>query len=144
MDMTRGLFRGKRTDNGEWVTGYFLADTAPCSLKAQGKCKGKHDGSIAFIFFWNDECHEYEETEIDPSTRGEYTGLTDRNEKMIFEGDIIRADWRGKKVAVVTFENGMFKAHGLSLITWVSGPGYCPEVIGNIHDNPELMGGQDG
>lgn len=133
MDNTRGLFRGKRTDNGEWVEGgYFPAP----NVAIRGKLNHfiVTTNSLGTIMYF----------EIDPSTRGEYTGLIDKNGKMIFEGDIIRADWQGKKVAVVTFEGGMFKAHGLSLITWVAGPGYCPEVIGNIHDNGELMGGQDG
>jgi len=83
------LFRGKRIDDGEWVYGYILADTADCSIKREGKCQCKHDGSNCYILYWRDECHEYEEIQVDSSTVGQFSGLIDNTGKRIFEGDIV-------------------------------------------------------
>ncbi len=49
------LFRAKRKDNGEWIYGYPLIDTADCSLKAEGKCVCPHDGSWAVLAYWADD-----------------------------------------------------------------------------------------
>ncbi len=64
----RFMVQGKRLDNGELVTGYLLADTAPCSFKAKGKCACSHDGSTAYIFVWDDGLHEYDDIEVDPAS----------------------------------------------------------------------------
>ena len=80
---------------------------------------------------------------VDPATVGQYTGLTDKNGKKIFEGDVINAQWRSRSSAEVVFESGMFKAHGMSLITWIADPFYRCKIIGNIYDNPELMEGKN-
>lgn len=150
------LFRGKRVENGEWIYGYPLVDTADCSLKAEGKCSCPHDGSWAEMFFWEDDFHEYELEEVDSSTIGQYTGLTDKNGKKIFEGDIVEAiDYIGgirfvgdKQTYVIKFIHGGFSAgHNRPLKDFVYGPIidshplYEIEVIGNIHDNPELLEG---
>ena len=126
--------------NGEWVYGYPVIDTGDCSLKAEGKCFCPHDGTS--IFFWDDDFHEYTDCAIVPETVGQYTGLTDKNGAKIFEGDIIS-----------------FECSGCALITWDDDDarfvilydendktdfsafwGKDVEIIGNIHDNPELLG----
>ena len=83
--------------------------------------------------------------EVDPSTVGQYTGLTDKNGKKIFEGDIIK--W-GLKPCVVKWDEcnasfclyvyGIIKISGFNRDTMK-----LKEVIGNIHDNPELMKGAE-
>lgn len=122
------LFRGKRLDNGAWVEGYYvhLYD-----------CKGNETHRI-YPGDAETDCGDYypEWFEVDPATIGQYTGLTDKNDTKIFEGDIIHTpEWKGCDKSVVIFESGMFKAHNMSLCTW-SIPDYEYEVIGNIHEKP--------
>lgn len=111
------LFRGKRIDNGEWVEGYYFA---------------KAILEKYFIQFGE------EQWMVDPTTIGQYTGLTDKNGTKIFEGDILQRDDECKWV--VSFHKVMFAAqrykypiHRLSTQYWCK-----HSVIGNIHDNPEL------
>lgn len=74
------------------------------------------------------------------STVGQYTGLTDKNGKKIFEGDIVTmpAYQGGKKKAIIYFKNGKFAVDGSNY----SFKDICPkrmEVIGNIYDNKEIL-----
>lgn len=71
--------------------------------------------------------------EVVPETVGQYTGLTDKNGKKIFEGDIVKIS--NDEIFEVKYEDGGFTA-GLFLGDWDYGH---VEVIGNIYDNPELM-----
>ena len=77
---------------------------------------------------------------VEANTVGQYTGLTDKNGKKIFEGDICkhRSNYSGEYIiSVVTYTDGEF----LAMVG--NNSGFCLsdklEVIGNIHDNPELL-----
>ena len=128
------LFRGKRLDNGEWVEGnLFVSDTDGGTYILEGS-------RIVTI-----------EWEVDPSTVCQYTGLTDKNGKRIFEGDIVQYHERqfdGKDVPVrdaVIYEEGGFSVRAYFLNNWlwnsINGNTQLRdvEIIGNIHDKPELL-----
>ena len=125
------LFRGKRTDNGEWVEGYLYITH-----------NGEHEISV-----YNEEVNIERWThEVDPSTVGQYTGLLDKNGKRIFEGDVAKVlQGKDKDIAYVGFENGAFmlypKTGNIYERTlweyWYND--WDVEVIGNITDNPELL-----
>lgn len=72
--------------------------------------------------------------EVIPETVGQYTGLTDKNRTRIFEGDIVL--WCGIK-GIVVWEGHKFYIK--SNLLWDFSDDDCIEVIGNIHDNPELL-----
>lgn len=141
------LFRGKRTDNGEWVEGaYFPPANTLISYRHE-----LIDGVNTFMDF----C-------VIPETVGQYTGLTDKNGTKIFEGDIIKS---GSYEFLVSHGKcgGCDNTDNYGYIGFHLEPaneetkiymGYdlrddiChyteAEVIGNIHDNPELLkGGAD-
>ena len=146
--MREFFFRGKRTDNGEWVCGYYT--------KARYFLNKKE---MHIIFepdveaFPHCEFTGYEE--VLPETVGQYTGLTDKNGTKIFEGDIVlygtntnRA--KNKETHEVVFEtrgeSGYFGIRISEIETWqfcLEVPAKLMEVIGNIHDNPELLGGEN-
>lgn len=123
------LFRGKTVDNGEWIYGDYSAPFAfyPANIF-------KQDG-------------EFEGVAVVPETVGQYTGLTDKNGMRIFEGDLIRSTETGE-TAIVQW----FSEHSAFMI-WCKTSNQvgflyeCEksiiEVIGNIHDNPELIGGEE-
>lgn len=120
------LFRGKRVDNGEWVYGYFV--------------KMLWEYSIIPL---EDENTVYP---VVSETVGQYTGVTDKNGKKIFEGDIIEVDsiYGTIQTKPIRFEIEWEESSGFYPLTVYRDGGdcfidtdYC-EVIGNIHDNLEL------
>lgn len=96
--------------------------------------------------------------EVDYKTIGQYTSLTDNNKTKIFEGDIVRChDSYDEFIAVVEFGNPNsaynwgFQLKPITktdfdtdILLWVEmeEAGAFIEVIGNVHDNPELIGGE--
>ncbi len=142
------LFRGKSIDSGKWLYGYPLIDMAECSLKAKGKCVCPHDGSSAEILFWDDAFHEYDSESVIPDTIGQYTNLTDKNGVKIFEGDILKGlryydygEWGEDKPCkfIVAWEAAKARFSPFHLFDGYTYELKTFEVIGNIHDNPELL-----
>jgi len=124
------VFRGKHKASGKWCEGNLHVDK-------QGVAIITPDDTPLGCY-----------GQVDPDTVGQYTGLTDKDGRKVFEGDIVSAhfDWNDPEAeskAIVEWDNDNFR--------WVTHqPGYDPDaitdfdkglwlVIGNVHDNPELM-----
>lgn len=145
--MREMLFRGKRIDNGEWVYGNFFIDE-----------RDIEDGII-----WRDIPQiqqrygdHYQYFDIDVNTVGQFTGLTDKNGKEIYEGDIVRngytchyssgssSDFYNNGTVFMDVSNGCWaidngEHDAPKRITVKMINERNIEVIGNIHDNPELL-----
>ena len=128
------LFRGKRTDNGKWICGHLLEQNIP----------DYHSYIVASFIAEQDNRHteiiEFAIYEVIPETVGQYTGLTDKNGKKIFEGDIVRAFTRFSEIYVfsVAYHDGTFWFKNWSWTKFLFKFEKI-EVIGNIHENPEIL-----
>lgn len=116
------LFKGKRVDNGEWAEG--------CFFKSWDK--------VFLLWGMTGDCPNMEE--VIPKTVGQFTGLTDKNGKKIFEGDIllkgfekVLVKWNANQCRWGIYSNN-YEICGFNEST----QGYF-EVIGNIYDNLELL-----
>jgi uncharacterized phage protein (TIGR01671 family) len=139
--MREVLFRGKRKDNGEWVYGWL----------GHLHCHNPRAKTIDSIYF-TEITEDHDSTMniiVDYETVGQYTGLTDKNGKKIFEGDVLQT---GTRMGYILFEKGCFKFRWKNFdkyredffktcILTEYGSFKELEVIGNIHDNSELLKG---
>lgn len=127
------IFRGKDFLKEEWVYGDLVKTKNFVAIK---KTNGDY----------------FHPTQVLPNTVGQYTGLKDCNDKEIYEGDILQYIGKRKdnmnKVyrRKVVFHEGMFALLSKELPAYSALNYHCMEdgrsawsVIGNIHDNPELM-----
>lgn len=123
-------FRGKRVDNGKLVYGYYWSFNDIHFIRS---------GS-------NLHSTDYE---VHPETVGQFTGLLDKDGKEIYEGDIIKMGYNPEcwfSPRVVEFINGSWMGRGCRIYTDQDSRDYKGdpnqnnwEIIGNIHDNPELL-----
>lgn len=141
------LFRGKRVDNDEWIEGYFLqlyrserAFIVPKQFVQRGilRMSGETPPKIISV-------------EVIPETVGQFTGLTDKKGKKIFEGDIVKewsSHWKTPlKIEIIIYEVVCEYLGSLRLIRKTEYGEYSTplyrssvvEVIGNIYDNKELL-----
>ena len=132
--MRKILFRGKTEKFGNWIEGNLIV--------------GRDLESGQLIYLIAPLSAYYTEVKkVIPETVGQYTGLTDKNGKKIFEGDILRfayneedkdpkiysVEWKSDR-ACFGYAETADKMLEIDTFHW--------EVIGNIHDNPEVSGGE--
>lgn len=128
------LFRGKRIDNSEWVYGSFAKDGIELTAIEDEK---KPFISWEFICRYNAETGNVDMFEVERETVGQYIGLTDKNGNKIFEGDIITYDRKTYEMRYIE-KYARFAGKNNDCVFAVV-PFGAIEIIGNIHDNPELM-----
>lgn len=150
------LFRGKRVDNGEWVEGQTIVvihqdDNDLIFMPQHGedvKADPMEGNDRALTSIYGNYY------QILPQTVEQYTGLTDKNGRKIFEGDILKIvhkyqspfDDDTKEYTDITTDVVFFDDEGLCF-SYGESPFLCVadnvtaeyEVVGNIHDNPELL-----
>lgn len=129
------LFRGKRLDNGEWIDGMLFDGEHFAVIADKIMQSDWHPTIDNFLIFGK---------QVIPETVGQYTGLTDKNGKKIFEGDICwfyggeyySGCWEQNAIIAITDLTDDEQTH------YLNNAEYC-EIIGNIYDNPELLGGKE-
>ena len=123
-------FRGKRLDNGEWIEGDLL----------------RMNGH--WFIFPDPAPGGIDKYEVDPATVGEFTGLKDKNGKEIYEGDVMEipeTEFNAEIIGRVLFEEDAYyiiplRGGHLWGLHW-SLRKHDAKIIGNIHDNHELLKG---
>lgn len=140
------LFRGKTTD-GDWTYGYYVFTPKRTGIFGQTISSADFDRHYILTMRFNFV------KEVIPTSVGQFTSLYDKNGKRIFEGDICRfREWSNGDmcwVGKVHYEYQQFVISGgknkecktpftLAMSRFVS---KNIEIIGNIHDNPELLKG---
>lgn len=129
MDIGNYKFRGKSPKTGEWLYGDLVH-------AADGK-------RMAILV---NDAETYDECEVIPGTVGQFVELTDSNKKDVYEGDILKwKEYDFEKIGVVIWNPfcvfiGRPSKYGIQCIG-IASTIKETEVIGNIHNNPELMKG---
>ncbi|MBS5131135.1 MAG: hypothetical protein KHZ01_11810 [Lachnospiraceae bacterium] len=157
------LFKAKRKDNGKWVEGYYIYHIKRTICPLGDSVKPEDEQHVIMQDGFSDWNMPRDTVvyEIDPDTLCQYTGLTDKNGKKIWENDILRysydydgspflkdgeeikyragavfwSEWRGSWAVC---GRGNKKCTNNDVFKYNRNPNRT-EVIGNIFDNPELL-----
>ena len=131
------IFRGKCIQSNDWVSGDLIHGV------------GSKEGEMFILpnrvnLAYVKHCDPIDGVKVIPETIGQFTGLSDKNGKQIFEGDIVRGyHYNGNKKfdSLIQFRNGEFKTivNGYKVQTGVGSWDIPLEVVGNIFENHELI-----
>lgn len=122
--MRKILFRGLRVDNKEWIEGYYIESVSK-------------NAPFAYIT----TSYPSAPIRVYTITVGQYTGLIDKNEQKIFEGDIVNINYGDAFVKNAVIEYSVASFYASTASDYLELDSYYEiEVIGNIHDNLELLG----
>lgn len=135
--MRKIKFRGQRSDANEWVYGDLIHGV------------GSKEGLMYILPRTNiypKGCNDLDGWNVIPETVGQFTGLTDKNEKEIYEGDIVRLTsimpfcaFGNEFVGQVTFSEFAYFVDNVKEAYTLFSETDELEIIGNIHDNPSLL-----
>lgn len=133
--MRKIIFRGKRSDANEWVYGDLIHGV------------GSKHGFIYILpitHIYPKGCNELDGWNVIPETVGQFTGLTGKNGKEIYEGDIVRIhEGRNdfKITSIVWSDEFLCYEPSNKDLRHALKSRYSEyyEIIGNIHDNPSLL-----
>lgn len=149
------LFKAKRIDNGEWITGYYF------KANLHWHNHGIHEDWLITNAIqnggWCNVCSKYA---IDRKTLCQYTGLTDKNGDKIWENDVVKVDIHESNLVTTqigaTYSTNIVECERsssymikycpsdlMNLERWTNRTYITCEVIGNIFDNPELVNGSE-
>lgn len=138
------LFRGKSIKMNQWIYGGFhiWEKRQVCALSNDSL----KDDEISYVITvnsfadWNMP-RTMQAVEVIADTVGQYTGLTDRNGRKIFEGDIVNILTENEEFGIITYDDGGFfvDASTFSVDFMNNINGSDIEVIDNIHDNPKAL-----
>ena len=129
------LFRGKTKVYNKWVYGWYCGKILNHDMHSTEESSQIIDDKT---LYWHT---------CEPDTVGQFTGLTDKNGKKIFDGDVVLYPWNDQdnpEIFTIKFKDGQFIASPVKETEdyWdfmVGGYSKEMEIIGNIHDNPELL-----
>lgn len=139
--MRKIKFRGKSLKYGNWLFGSLWVDGEEFSIIYQKESEEAGEDNLCNISV----------RDVDPETVGQYTGLKDKTGKDIYEGDIVNDSYGYIHIIKYNEQEAKFTAinphsilyNGCSITqAWINECG--KEVIGNIHDNPKLLGSAKG
>lgn len=124
------LFRGKSKNTGKWLYGDPVKSLNDKMYMIHGATEDAINtrNEVDFVY-----------SEVDPESVGQYTGLLDRNGDKVFEGDVLEM---GGGISIVVWDDAAFavKNPGSNVIDWPHSSFFeKSSIIGNIHDNPELL-----
>ena len=138
------LFRGKSTKTNQWIYGGFhIWEKRQVCVLGNDRLKDDEISCVITVNSfadWNMP-RTMQAVEVIADTVGQYTGLTDRNGRKIFEGDIVNILTENEEFGIITYDDGGFfvDASTFSVDFMNNINGSDIEVIDNIHDNPKAL-----